>query len=151
MRRILGLDYGAKTVGVAVSDPLFLTAQGVETVVRERETKLRRTLARIAEICAQYDVCRVVVGLPLLLSGEEGERAEKCRAFGAMVADRTGLPVVFADERLTTEEALLAMREAGITDRREQKKSVDRLAAQLILQDYMNSLTEAEKHDIIGE
>lgn len=136
--RILGLDYGTKTVGVAVSDPLFLTAQGVEIIRREKPTKLRRTLARIEELIAEYGVTSIVLGYPMHLNGDEGDRCEATKAFKEMLEKRTKLPVTLVDERLTTVEADDIMIESGITDRRERKKYVDKIAAMLILQDYLN-------------
>ena len=103
--RILGLDYGSKTVGVAVSDPLGLTAQKVETIWRKQENKLRRTLARIEELVAEYGVEKIVVGLPKNMNNTLGERAEKSLEFKEMLEKRTGLPVEMWDERLTTMEA----------------------------------------------
>ena len=100
--RVLGLDYGSKTVGVAVSDPLGLTAQGVETVWRKQENKLRRTLARIEEIISEYQVTEIVLGYPKNMNNTVGERAEKSLEFKEMLEKRTGLPVVMWDERLTT-------------------------------------------------
>ena len=136
--RIMGLDYGSKTVGVAVSDPLFLTAQGVEIIRRDQENHLRRTFARIEELVQEYEVSEFVVGKPLHMNGEEGERVRLTREFGEKLERRTGLPVTFWDERLTSVEAEDLMREAGLT-RTEQKARVDMIAAQIILQDYMNA------------
>ena len=136
--RIMGLDFGSKTVGVAVSDPLFITAQGVEIIRRESESKLRRTCARIEELIKQYEVTEIVMGLPLNMDDTEGERCEKTRAFKDMLERRTGLVVHLQDERLTTVEADELMDEAGY-DRFEKKKHVDRIAAQLILEEYMNN------------
>ena len=136
--RIMGLDFGSKTVGVAVSDPLFITAQGIEIIRRESESKLRRTCARIEELIKQYEVTEIVMGLPLNMDDTEGERCLKTREFAAMLERRTGLAVHLQDERLTTVEADELMDEAGY-DRFEKKKHVDRIAAQLILEEYMNS------------
>jgi len=135
--RLLGLDYGSKTVGVAVSDPLFITAQGVEIITREQENKLRRTLARIKELCEQYEVTEIVLGLPLNMNGTEGPRCVATREFADQVIKRTGLPVHFQDERLTTVAADRAMDEAGY-DYAKKKQHVDELAAVLILQNYMD-------------
>ena len=137
--RILGLDYGSKTVGVAVSDPLGLTAQRVETIWRKQENKLRRTLARIEELAAEYKVERIVVGLPKNMNNTMGERAEKSLEFKEMLEKRTSLPVVMWDERLTTVEAERTLMEAGV--RRENRKEyLDSIAAVLILQGYLDSL-----------
>ena len=135
---VMGLDYGSVTVGVAVSDSLGLTAVGIETIQRTSETKLRRTLARIEDLVAQYHVTKIVLGLPVHMDGSEGERVVYARAFGEKVAKRLSLPVVWQDERLTTYEAREILREEG-TDPKEYKKHLDRIAAAIILQDYLDS------------
>ena len=135
--RVLGLDYGTKTVGVAVSDPLGITAQGLETIARKEENKLRKTLARIEELCREYEVKTIVLGLPKNMNNTVGERGEKTEEFKQMVERRTGLPVVLWDERLTTVAADRAMIEAGIR-RENRKKYVDRIAATFILQGYLD-------------
>ena len=138
--RILGLDYGSKTVGVAVSDPLGLTAQKVETIWRKQENKLRRTLARIEELIAEYEVEKIVLGLPKNMNTTVGERAEKALEFGEMLKKRTGLEVIMWDERLTTVEADRTLIEAGV--RRENRKQyLDGIAAVFILQGYLDSLS----------
>lgn len=135
--RIMGLDFGSKTVGVAVSDPLFITAQGIEIIRRKEENKLRQTLARIEELILEYEVAEIVLGLPKNMNATEGERVEKTKDFADKLSRRTGLPVVFRDERLTTVAADRAMMEAGI--RRENRKEyVDKLAAVFILQGYLD-------------
>lgn len=135
--RIMGLDFGSKTVGVAVSDPLLLTAQGVEIVRRKEENKLRQTLARIEELIEEYGVEKIVLGLPKNMNASEGVRVELTEEFKEKLERRTGLPVVFWDERLTTVAADKAMMEAGI--RRENRKDyVDMIAASLILQGYLD-------------
>mgnify|MGYP004621229819 FL=1 len=138
--RIMGLDYGSKTVGVAVSDPLGLTAQGIEIVRRKSEHKLRQTLARIEEIAKEYSVEKIVLGFPKHMNNDIGERAEKSLEFKEMLERRTGLPVVMWDERLTTVEADRTMMETGI--RRENRKEyVDMIAAVFILQGYLDYLS----------
>ena len=134
----MGLDYGAKTVGVAISDPLFLTAQSLETIYRKQENKLRRTLARIIELCAEYEIGLIVLGLPKNMDDTEGERCEKTRAFQEMLENRTGISVVFQDERLTTWEADQILIEDGIPFE-DRKKYVDKIAASLILQEYLDA------------
>lgn len=142
--RVLGLDYGSRTVGVAVSDPLGLTAQGVETIWRKQENKLRRTLARIQELVSEYGVQRIVVGYPKNMNNTIGERAEKSLEFKEMLEKRTGLPVVMWDERLTTVEANRTLMEANV--RRENRKMyLDELAAIFILQGYLDFLSLTEK------
>ena len=138
--RILGLVYGSKTVGVAVSDPLGLTAQGVETIWRKQENKLRQTLARIEELISEYQVERIVLGYPKNMNNTIGERAEKSLEFQQMLERRTGLPVIMWDERLTTVEANRTLMEASV--RRENRKQyMDKLAAVFILQGYLDSLS----------
>ena len=138
--RILGLDYGSKTVGVAVSDPLGLTAQKVETIWRKQENKLRQTLARIEELIAEYEVEKIVLGFPKNMNNTVGERAEKALEFGEMLKKRTGLEVLMWDERLTTVEADRTLIEAGV--RRENRKQyLDGIAAVFILQGYLDSLS----------
>lgn len=137
--RILGLDFGSKTVGVAVSDPLFLTAQGVEIIRREKESKLRKTYARISALIDEYEVSSIVLGYPINLNGTEGERCEKTVAFKEELEKKFSLPVILWDERLTTVAADNIMMESGI--RRENRKEyVDEIAAMLILQGYLDSL-----------
>lgn len=137
--RIMGLDFGSKTVGVAVSDPLGLTAQSLEIVRRKSENKLRQTYARIEELAAQYEVEKFVVGLPKNMNATEGERAEKSRAFADVLFRRTGIEVVMWDERLTTVAADRTMMEAGIR-REDRKEYVDAIAASYILQGYLDYL-----------
>ena len=144
--RIMGLDFGSKTVGVAVSDPLGLTAQGVEIIRRRSENKLRQTLARIEELAAQYQVERFVLGLPKHMNNDIGERAEKSLEFQEMLKRRTGLPVVMWDERLTTVEADRTMMEAGIW-RENRKDYVDMLAAVFILQGYLDYLANENQEE----
>lgn len=120
MIRIMGLDFGSKTVGVAISDPLGLTAQGIEIIRREQENKLRRTLARIEALIEEYQVTEIVLGYPKNMNNTVGERAEKSLAFKEMLERRTGLPVVMWDERLTTVAANRTLIEGGV--RRENRK-----------------------------
>lgn len=135
--RIMGLDFGSKTVGVAVSDPLLITAQGLEIIRRKEENKLRQTLARIEELIGEYEVGGIVLGLPKNMNDTLGVRAELSLEFKEKLERRTGLPVTMWDERLTTVAADRAMMEAGI--RREHRKDyVDQIAAALILQGYLD-------------
>ena len=137
--RLMGLDYGSKTVGVAVSDPLGLTAQGVETVWRKQENKLRQTMARIEELISEYQVERIVLGYPKNMNNTVGERAVKSLEFNEKLEKRTGLPVVMWDERLTTAEAERTLMETGV--RRENRKQfLDQMAAVLILQGYLDRM-----------
>ena len=137
--RIQGLDYGSKTVGVAVSDPLGLTAQAVETIWRKQENHLRQTLARIDELATEYQVERIVLGYPKNMNNTIGERAEKALEFQQMLEKRTGLQVIMWDERLTTVEANRTLMEASVR-RENRKKYLDQLAAVFILQGYLDSL-----------
>ncbi len=136
--RIMGLDYGSHTVGVAVTDEYESLALPLKTVFREREDKLRRTISEICGIAASYKVGLVVIGLPLLMSGEEGTRARKTRDFAGKLAARLAIPVVFCDERLTTWEAEELLSEAG-RPRARQKEVIDQMAAAIILEDYLRS------------
>lgn len=136
--RIMGLDFGSKTVGVAISDPLLITAQGTEIIRRKEENKQRRTLARIEELIVEYGVERIVLGFPKNMNNTLGERAQKTLEFKETLERRTGLPVDLWDERLTTVAADKVMIELGI--RREDRKDyVDMIAAILILQGYLDN------------
>ena len=144
--RILGLDFGSKTVGVAVTDELMITAQGVEIIRRKSPNKLRTTLARIDELVAFYGVEKIVLGLPKNMNDTEGERCEKTREFKERLEKRTGLEVILWDERLTTVAADEAMIEMGIR-REDRKKYVDEIAAMFILRGYLEFLeSEKRKH-----
>ena len=138
--RILGLDYGSKTVGVAVSDPLGFTAQGVEIIRRKSENKMRQTLARIEELIAQYQVEEIVLGLPKNMNNTLGDRAEKSLELKETLERRTGLPVVMWDERLTTVSANRVLMETGVR-RENRKEHVDEIAAVFILQGYLDYLS----------
>ncbi len=140
--RILGLDYGAKTMGVAVSDPLLITAQGLEIIRRDAENKLRRTFARIEQLVAEYEVDTIVLGYPRHMNNDEGIRCEKTKEVAQALERRTGCRVILWDERRTSVEAHRAMAEGHIS--RERKKAlVDRIAAELILQNYLDYLSNA--------
>ena len=138
--RIMGLDFGSKTVGVAVCDPLGITAQTVETITRKDENKLRQTLARIEALIGQYEIERIVLGYPKNMNNTLGERAVKTEEFKASLERRTGLPVVLWDERLTTVAASRGLIESGVR-REHRKESVDQIAAAMILQGYLDSLS----------
>lgn len=135
--RIMGLDFGSKTVGVAISDKLLVTAQGIEIIRRKDENKLRQTLARIEELIVEYEVTEIVLGMPKNMNATEGIRVELTREFKDKLERRTGLPVHMWDERLTTVAADKIMMEAGV--RRENRKNyVDMIAAVLILQGFLD-------------
>ena len=133
------MDYGSKTVGVAISDPLEITAQAIETICRKDENKLRKTCARIEELIAEYEVGLIVLGLPKHMNNDIGDRAEKSIEFGEMLKRRTGLEVVMWDERLTTVEAERTLIENKVR-REDRKKYIDKIAAVFILQGYLDSL-----------
>lgn len=145
--RIMGLDFGAKTVGVAVSDPLLVTAQGIEIIRRKDENKLRQTLARIEELILEYQVEEIVLGLPKNMNDTLGARVELTNEFREKLERRTGLPVHMWDERLTTVAADKAMMEAGI--RRENRKEyVDKIAAVFILQGYLDLQSRKKQEEV---
>ena len=134
--KIMGLDYGSVTVGVAISDSMLLTAQPVEVIKRKSENKLRQTLARIQVLAEENDVGRIVLGYP---NNSEGERVERTKEFMEKLKARTGLEVVLWDERLSTVSAMDVLKEGGV--RSEHRKTyVDKIAASLILQGYLDSI-----------
>lgn len=143
--RVLGLDYGTKTVGVAVSDPLEITAQPLETIERKSAGKLRQTLARIEAIIEEYGAAgqqekieKIVLGYPKNMNNTEGDRCEATMSFKNDLERRTGLEVVLWDERLTTVEAERILMDSGV--RRENRKTyIDKMAAAVILQNYLDS------------
>lgn len=142
--RVMGLDFGSKTVGVAVCDPLGITAQGVETIVRKDENKLRQTLARIEALVNEYGVEKIVLGFPKNMNNTIGERAEKTLEFQEKVERRTGIPVILWDERLTTASAERTLMESNVR-REDRKKYVDKIAAVFILQGYLDSLSMGQE------
>lgn len=140
--RIMGLDYGAKTVGVALSDELLMTAQPKEIIRRDREGMIRKTLQRIEELIAANDVKVIILGLPLNMDDSAGERAMAAEDFGDMIRRRTGIPVILSDERLTTVESDEIMDRMEIRPEN-RKQYVDMIAANVILSEYMeNHATE---------
>ena len=143
--RVLGLDYGTKTVGVAVSDELGWTAQAPETITRKDKNKLRKTLARIEELVNTYSIEKIVLGYPKHMNNDEGERCAETEDFKAMLERRTGLPVILQDERMSTVSAERILMEGGV--RRENRKDyVDKMAAAFILQTYLERMNyEQEK------
>ncbi len=142
--RIMGLDFGSKTVGVAISDPLLITAQGIEIIRRKEENKLRQTLARIEELIVEYEVTEIVLGFPKNMNDTLGERAKLSLEFKDKLERRTGLCVVMWDERLTTVAADRVMMEAGIR-REHRREHVDKIAAIFILQGYLDYRAGKEK------
>jgi putative Holliday junction resolvase len=135
MGRILALDLGKKRIGMAVSDPLGLTAQGLPTLER---TTLRADAAVIDRIAEQYGVTLILLGLPLHMSGREGRQAEYAREFASYLSGRTGREVRLWDERLTSVEASRVLRESGISIAK-RARAVDKLAAQLLLESYLGA------------
>ncbi len=140
--RIMGLDYGSKTVGVAISDSLLITAQGIETIEIAQAKKLRKTLARIEELIAEYEVDKIVLGFPKNMNNTEGDRCEATLEFKAMLERRTGLEVILWDERQTTISAERTLQEAKVR-REDRKKYIDKIAAVFILQGYLESINNA--------
>ena len=138
--RVLGLDFGSKTVGVALSDPLLVTAQGLEIIRRDKENKIRKTLARIQEIVETNEVDRIVLGFPKNVNNTIGERGNKTLEFKEMLEKRLNIPVIMWDERLTTVSADKTMMEVGVR-REDRKQYVDSIAATFILQGYLDSLS----------
>ena len=138
--RLLGLDYGSKTVGVALTDEMGIIASPLETIERDMESKIRPTLRRIEELVHKYEVSFIVLGYPVKMSGEVGERALKTEEFKVLLEKRLGesVPVRLWDERLSTADAREILDESGIK-RSEQKKYIDKIAAALILEDYMKN------------
>lgn len=144
--RIMGLDFGSKTVGVAISDSLLITAQGITIIRRKEENKLRQTLAQIEELIQEYEVTEIVLGNPKNMNDTLGERSKLSEEFKEKLERRTGLPVVLWDERLTTVAADKAMMEAGIR-REHRKEHVDRIAATFILQGYLDYRKNMEEQN----
>ena len=137
--KIMGLDYGSVTVGVAISDSMLLTAQPVEVIKRKSENKLQQTLARIQVLAEENDVGCIVLGYPKNMNNSEGERVERTKEFMEKLKARTGLEVVLWDERLSTVSAMDVLKEGGV--RSEHRKTyVDKIAASLILQGYLDSI-----------
>lgn len=137
--RYLGLDYGSRTVGVSITDELGITVQNLETITRREEKKLRSTISRLREITAEYQVAEIVLGLPLNMDGTEGERAERTRAFKELLEKKLSLPVHLISEQLTTVEADEVLEASGVP-KKDRKKVIDQIAANLILQDYLRNV-----------
>ena len=134
--RILALDLGKRRIGLALSDPLGFTAQGLETVER---ASIRSDLAELAGIISRHDVSLILMGNPLHMSGRQSRQAEYAREFADRLNEATGVPVEFRDERLTTVQAERVLREGGVHLRKQRAKSIDRLSAVILLQDYLDS------------
>ncbi len=135
--RTMGLDVGSKTVGVSISDAFGWTAQGIETVKIDEE-KQEFGLDRLGVLIVEHDVSKIVVGLPKNMNGSIGFRGEASQHFGKLLEERFGLPVIFWDERLTTMAAERVLLEADVS-RKKRKKVIDKMAASMILQGYLDS------------
>ncbi|TCT16884.1 putative Holliday junction resolvase [Natranaerovirga pectinivora] len=136
--RLLGLDFGSKTVGVAVSDLMGWTAQGLEVIKRKEENNLKATILRISEIIKEYEVEKIILGLPKNMNNSIGERAEKALKFKERLEKELNIPVVTWDERLSTMFAERTLLE-GDMSREKRKKIIDKMAAVIILQGYLDS------------
>ncbi|WP_027107607.1 Holliday junction resolvase RuvX [Lacticigenium naphthae] len=137
--RVMGLDVGSKTVGVAVSDPFGWTAQGIETI-QINEAKEQYGFERLEELIRQFEVEKMVIGLPKNMNGTIGPRAEASIVYADMVKEKFNLPIIYQDERLTTAQAERMLIEEGNTSRKKRKKVIDKLAAVMILQNYLDSI-----------
>lgn len=142
--RIMCLDFGSKTIGVALSDPLMLTAQGLEIIRRDEEVAIKKSLIRLGEIIKEYSVTKIVLGYPKNMDNSIGERAEKTEYFKGKLERRFKLPVVLQDERLSTVAADKRLLEADVS-RKKRKEVIDKMAAVFILQGYLDGLKEKEK------
>lgn len=138
MGRLMGLDVGSRTVGVAVSDMLGWTAQGVE-IVQINEDEQEFGLDRIAELVKENEVVGFVLGLPKNMNNTSGSRVEAAKAYGELLKEKFNLPIDFIDERLTTVEAERMLVEQADASRKKRKKVIDKLAASLILQNYLDA------------
>ncbi len=138
--RILGLDFGTKTVGVAISDELLLTAQPLMTITRDRENKIRQTLSQIEKLCEEYGIKDIVLGYPKNMDNSIGEQAAKTEEFAELLKRRTGCNVILWDERLTSISAGRILNEGEVKGRRERKQVIDKLAASIILENYLDSI-----------
>ena len=135
--RIMGLDYGSKTIGVAISDSLGITAQGIEVIERKEENKLRKSLARLDQLIEEYEVGEIVLGYPKNMNNTLGDRIARTEEFKEHIERRTGLKVTFWDERLTSVAAEKAMLEGGLS-RKQREARIDKIAAAFILQGYLD-------------
>ncbi|MGX7238612.1 Holliday junction resolvase RuvX [Enterococcus phoeniculicola] len=135
--RVMGLDVGSRTVGIAVSDPLGWTAQGIE-IIRINEEQGEFGFDRLKELVDEYEVTHFVVGLPKNMNNSIGPRAEASMAYGDQIKELFGLPVAYQDERLTTVQAERMLVEQANTSRAKRKKVIDKLAAVMILQNYLD-------------
>ncbi len=135
--RIMGLDYGEKTIGVSISDPFGLIAQGLETIHREHDTNLKPSLQRLEQIIKEYNIIKIVLGFPKNMNNTEGPRCEKTVQFKEKLEKRFNLPIYLLDERLSTVGASRSLLEADLS-REKRKKVIDKMAAVYILQGYLD-------------
>lgn len=141
--RVLALDFGKRRIGLAISDELGITAQGLETLQR---TRIREDLARLAELASDLGVSLILMGDPQHMSGRRGRQSEEAREFAGRLKARTGLPIRFWDERLTTVEAQRVLKESRISLRK-RSQAVDKLAAVLLLESYLDWCAQAKPGD----
>jgi len=134
--RVLAVDYGERRTGIAVSDEIGITAQGLETIEVKDESEI---LSRVAQIAKETGAGTIVVGLPLNMDGTESEKSMKVREFGALLAEETSLPVLFRDERMTSKQAQRVMHELNKKTFKN-KPMIDRISATLILQEYLKTI-----------
>jgi putative Holliday junction resolvase len=146
MSRILAIDYGERRMGIAISDPLGITAQGLPTIDTR---KIKDVLSHINNLITEKKVIRVVVGMPRNMNGSMGVKGEEVKNFIRKLAQKTQAEIITRDERLTSVQSLRSMREMGTKQRK--KEVTDRISATLILQSYLDSLTEKEKKTLIDE
>jgi putative Holliday junction resolvase len=139
-RRILALDVGKRRIGLAISDPLGITAQGLPTLER---TTIREDLTHLANLTSELEIALYLIGDPLHMSGDKSKQAQYIRDFAARLTERTGVPSQFWDERLTTVQAQRVLKESGISIEK-RARAVDRLAAVILLESYLDSLPAAD-------
>lgn len=145
--RIMGLDYGTKTIGVAISDGLGWTAQGIETITRRQESDLKPSIARLIELCEAYDVHKIIVGLPKNMDNTEGERVRSTEYFVGRLSQGTEIPIEYVDERLSTISADRILEE-GEVRRDKRKEHIDKIAACFILQSYLDTVNNQKNENI---
>ncbi len=136
--RILGLDFGQKTIGVAISDPFGWTAQGIEIIKRKQEENLKESIERLGEIIKEYGVEKIILGYPKNMNNTIGERCEKTTAFKKRIEKSFNLPIILWDERLSTIGAERTLLEADLS-RKKRKDVIDKMAAVFILQGFLDS------------
>ena len=141
MKRILSIDYGTRRIGLALSDLLGITAQGLDTL---QVRSVDQAVEQIAQIATQSEVGTLLVGLPKNMDGTSGEQTEAVRAFGEQLSQKTNLPARFWDERWTSRAAMRTMHEMGLKTKG-RKRDVDRIAATMMLQEYLNAMSNEQQ------